>query len=105
MISRVSSGRSLDSINIRGTLQDRLVEEIQAGLQTYICQDLGGDIPDLDPETPLANAGIDSMALLRILLFAEERFGVYLPDEALTAENIYNLSSLSAVIAYYKTHR
>jgi acyl carrier protein len=85
--------------------QDRLLKEIQAGLQTYICQDLGANIPDLDPETPLASAGIDSMALLRILLFVEERFGVYLPDEALTAENIYNLSSLSAVIAYYKNHR
>lgn len=95
----------MDSINIRRTLQNRLVEEIQAGLQTYICQDLGVNISDLDPETPLANAGIDSMALLRILLFVEERFGVYLPDEALTVENIYNLSSLSAVIANHKIHR
>lgn len=95
----------MDSINIRMKSQDRLVEEIQAGLQTYICQDLGVNISDLYPETPLASAGIDSMALLRILLFVEERFGIYLPDEALTVENIYNLSSLSAVIAYYKTHR
>lgn len=97
----------MDSTNIRMKLHDRLLEEIQTGIQTYICRDLGADIHTLDPETPLADLGIDSMALLKILLFVEERFGVYLPDEALTTKNLYNLSSLSAAIAYHynKTHR
>ena len=82
-------------------LHDRLLEEIQAGLRAYICRNLGGDIHTLDPETPLADLGIDSMALLKILLFVEEHFGVYLPDEALTVKNLYSLSSLSAAIAYH----
>ena len=41
------------------------------------------DIPDekLSPETPLADAGIDSLDALTILFAIEERFHISIPDD------------------------
>ena len=41
------------------------------------------DIPDdkLAPETPLADAGIDSLDALTILFAIEERFHISIPDD------------------------
>ena len=41
------------------------------------------DVPDekLSPETPLAEAGIDSLDALTILFAIEERFHISIPDD------------------------
>jgi acyl carrier protein len=41
------------------------------------------DVPDelLTPETPLADAGIDSLDSLQILFGIEEHFGISIPDD------------------------
>jgi acyl carrier protein len=40
------------------------------------------------PDDDLELAGLDSMALLKVLLFIEARYGFWMPDEDLVAENI-----------------
>ena len=40
------------------------------------------------PHDDLELAGLDSMALLKVLLFIEARYGFWMPDEDLVAENI-----------------
>jgi len=42
----------------------------------------------VQPDDDLELAGLDSMALLKILLFIEAQFGFWMPDEDLVAENI-----------------
>ena len=50
----------------------------------------------------LEAAGVDSMALLRILLFIEAEFGFWMPDEDLVDENI---TSARALARYICRHR
>lgn len=65
-------------------------------LKSYIFQDLIFiDDPDVFTENDdLLQAGLDSMAIMRLVLFIENEFGVVLPDDELTPENMQTLSRL-----------
>ena len=56
-------------------------EEIEEKLVAIIRQEK--NIPDemLKPDTPLADAGIDSLDSLTILFGIEESFGISIPDD------------------------
>lgn len=46
----------------------------------------------------LLEAGLDSMGIMRLVLFIEERFGVTLPDDEIEPDNIQTLNKISAWI-------
>lgn len=46
----------------------------------------------------LQAAGVDSMGLLRLLLFVEAEFGFWMPDEDLVEENISSARALASYI-------
>lgn len=50
------------------------------------------------PDEPFEAAGVDSMALLRVLLFVESEFGFWVPDEDLVRENIASARTLARYI-------
>ena len=52
----------------------------------------------LQPDDDLEAAGLDSMALLKVLIFVETEFGFWMPDEDLVAENIASPSALAHYI-------
>jgi acyl carrier protein len=56
-------------------------DEIQRALIDIVRKEK--DIPDekLSPETPLADAGIDSLDALTILFAIEEQFHISIPDD------------------------
>jgi len=51
----------------------------------------------------LEAAGLDSMALLKILLFVEAEFGFWMPDEDLLQENLVSPRALANYICRHKT--
>lgn len=53
----------------------------------------------LEPTTRLADAGLDSMAIMQLLLLIEDRFGLWLPEEDLTRDNFACIRSLAVVVA------
>jgi acyl carrier protein len=57
------------------------------------------DGADFDENSPLAKAGIDSFALVELLLFCERSFGVSVPDSHLTGKNLASVASLANCIA------
>ncbi|HXZ42012.1 MAG TPA: acyl carrier protein [Terriglobales bacterium] len=60
---------------------------------------LYGDEQELGPETNLIETGvIDSMSLLRLIGFLEERFGVEVPDEAVIPDNFRSLKAIEAFL-------
>ena len=65
-------------------------------LKSYIFQELIFiDDPEMFSENDdLLQAGLDSMAIMRLVLFIENEFGVVLPDNELTPENMQTLSRL-----------
>ncbi|MBM4266935.1 MAG: acyl carrier protein [Deltaproteobacteria bacterium] len=52
----------------------------------------------LAPAAPLDEAGVDSMAVIQILLLIEKRFGVWLPESDVTRENLKTVQSLARVL-------
>jgi acyl carrier protein len=54
---------------------------------------------DFDENSSLAKAGIDSFALVELLLYCERVIGVRVPDSHLTGTNLASMASLANCIA------
>lgn len=75
--------------------------EIQNQLRDYIVSQFMYDQPNakLAAEDDLLNEGIvDSMGILQIVNFLEEKFGVAVSDEEITPENFRSLGTLTDFI-------
>lgn len=52
----------------------------------------------LEPETDLYSVGLDSMAIMQLLILVEEEYGVALPECALTRQNFRTVRDLAQLI-------
>jgi D-alanine--poly(phosphoribitol) ligase subunit 2 len=50
------------------------------------------------PDDEFETAGVDSMGLLKVLLFIEAEFGFWMPDEDLEDDNVKSPRALAAYI-------
>ncbi|MDA1045029.1 MAG: acyl carrier protein [Verrucomicrobia bacterium] len=50
---------------------------------------------EVRPDLPLSNIGVDSFAIMEIVLFIERRFGLTFPLEELTPDVIESVDTLS----------
>jgi len=70
-------------------------------INDYVSQELVPD-PALLPladDTPLLDSGIlDSLGLLRLVVFLEERFGITMDDADLMPENFISVNSICAYL-------
>ena len=58
----------------------------------------------LDPNQSLLNSGIiDSLALLRLITFIEERFGIKIEDEEVIPENFETINEIKSLIERKQT--
>jgi acyl carrier protein len=53
-----------------------------------------GDPSAFGDDDDLLEAGLDSMGLMRLVMFAEKEFGVILPDTELEPDNVRSLNAL-----------
>ncbi len=53
---------------------------------------------DIDASADLFDAGLDSMAIMQLLIFLEDRYKVEIPPEAVTRENFSTVNSLAALL-------
>jgi len=60
------------------------------------------DITLFTEQDDLLEAGLDSMGIMRLVLFIEEEFGVSLPDEEIEPDNIQTLKS---IVSWIERHR
>lgn len=74
-------------------------EGIERELLAVVRERLLDPETEMGPTTPLAQVGLDSMAVMQILILVEERFGVWLPESGLTRENLQDLRSLAGVVS------
>ena len=65
-------------------------------LKSYIFQELVflEDPAAFGEHDDLLQAGLDSMAIMRLVLFIENEYGVVLPDDELAPENLQTLNQL-----------
>lgn len=52
----------------------------------------------IGPDDSLERAGVDSIAMLKVLLFIEREFGFWIPDEDLVEEHIGSARALARYI-------
>ena len=72
-----------------------------AVLKEYIREELmNGSNSELDETENLLAAGIiDSLGILRLVSFVEEKFGIEVPDEDVTIDNFQSVKSMSDYVA------
>jgi acyl carrier protein len=58
----------------------------------------------VQPDDDLEAAGVDSMALLKVLLFIEAEFGFWIPDEDLVDANVRSSRALATYVARHRAH-
>jgi acyl carrier protein len=64
---------------------------------------LHGRAVNLDQNQDLLSAGvIDSLGILRMVAFMEERFGVQVPDDDVVFENFQSIRAMSEYVAQRK---
>ena len=71
----------------------------------YISQELAGkpELLPLSDKTPLLETGLlDSLFVLKLVLFLEEQFGVVVNAEDLTAEHF---QTVDTICAYLRSHK
>jgi acyl carrier protein len=75
--------------------------ETEAIVTTFIGDELlrGGGQASLEPNGSLISSGIlDSLALLKLLLFIEERFSLKIKDGEVTPTNFETVNRITALI-------
>jgi acyl carrier protein len=73
-------------------------EEVAGRLTTFINASIMARGRPVQADDDLESAGLDSMALLKILLFIETEFGFWMPDEDLVKDHIHSARALATYI-------
>jgi acyl carrier protein len=73
-------------------------DEIANALLAFINTSIMAPDHSVQPHEDLERAGVDSMALLKILLFIQAEFGFWMPDEDLVAEHTATAQALANYI-------
>lgn len=75
--------------------------ETEAVIETYVRTELlHGQAQGLDADSPLLEWGIiESMTMVSLIAFLEERFGLRVPDQELIApDNFVNIRAIAAMV-------
>jgi acyl carrier protein len=64
-------------------------------LKEYLIQNVLDDDVEMDNDTDLGDLGVDSFALVELVLYVEREFGIVLPPSDMTADTMRSIGSLS----------
>jgi acyl carrier protein len=74
------------------------VDVVTAAILRYLNAEIMAAAHAVAADDELAAAGVDSMALLKVLVFLEREFGLWVPDEDLTDEVIRSARTLATYV-------
>jgi acyl carrier protein len=77
----------------------RTIDEIVAALVGFVNTEIMAPGHAIAPTDRFEAAGVDSMAILKILLFIEREFGFWVPDEDLVDGNVASATALGRYVA------
>jgi D-alanine--poly(phosphoribitol) ligase subunit 2 len=73
---------------VANKLTDELCEFVRGQLLTQ-------RVEEFTPASALREFGLDSFALIELLLFAENNFGIHVPDTELTSDNLRSVEAFA----------
>jgi acyl carrier protein len=74
-------------------------QEIETKLLDFLKREVFAPEVVVTPETDLIASGFDSMSLVRVLLFIEQRYGFWIPEGEITGDALQNVRALAATAA------
>ena len=74
------------------------VKEVASLLSQFVNGTLMARGRAITADDELERAGVDSMGLLKVLLFVESEFGFWMPDEDLEDDNVRSCRALATYI-------
>ena len=77
----------------------RSVTEIAELLVAFVNREIMAPGHAIHRDDRFDDAGVDSMALLKVLLYIEQEFGFWVPDEDLVDANVASASALAGYVA------
>lgn len=77
--------------------------DVATALTTFINTSTTARGRPIEPDEDRDAAGLDSMAILKVLIFIEAEFGVGMPDEDLVAENIASPNAFANHICRFRS--
>jgi acyl carrier protein len=78
------------------------LENIEGRLLDYLMTEIFDSSVTIDAQTDLLAAGMDSMALLRLLHFIEASLHIRLPEAELTEERIKTVRNIAELIGWLR---
>lgn len=70
-----------------------------ASIRDYIRDELLiGDDASIDHDTPLWGGVVDSVGLMQLISFIEERYGIEISDDELTSTHFRTISDIAALV-------
>jgi acyl carrier protein len=74
--------------------------DVGSSIRTFIQDELmfGDASVKIDSDTSLCNGIIDSIALMELVAFLEERFGIQIEDEDLSADNFRTVAAIEQLV-------
>ncbi len=73
--------------------------ELEAELIAWLAREIFDSSIELSPQTDLLAAGFDSMSLVRLLVFIEEKYGTQVAEDEVTEEVLRDVRSLAPFLA------
>jgi acyl carrier protein len=80
------------------------IEEVEKSLIKFLENNILGEGLTIDPESSLAEIGVDSYSIVEILLFIERKYGFVIPDDHLKPENFKNVNSIAQTVMEVSKH-
>ncbi len=73
--------------------------EIETELLAFVKREVFAPDVALTAESDLIAAGFDSMSLVRVLVFVETTYGIWIPESELTGDTLGSIRNLAATVA------
>ena len=74
------------------------VDAVTAAVVRFLNTEIMAASSAVGPDDVLADAGVDSMALIKVLVFLEREAGIWVPDEDLTDDVVRSARTLAAYV-------
>jgi acyl carrier protein len=79
------------------------VDDVTRAIVRFLNTEIMASSHPIAADDVLADAGVDSMALLKVLVFLERELGVWVPDEDLSDEVIRSARTLASYVCARST--
>ena len=73
--------------------------EIEAELLAFLRREVFAPELAVTVDTDLVAAGFDSMSLVRMLLFIETTYGMWIPEKEINSDTLRNLRTMAALVS------